>query len=207
MSTFSAKLLVLSVAFGWAAQVFSDDFASESNIDPTIHLIGPRAELEPASIPKKLLWAWTTLINPKYPNKPIPLYGYTVSTLKENTILDALSVAAAGDVHIAMLHPRAVDTKEGQSTGKTTIYEGQGVVISGKGNGTYDREIFAKKWEEFHKEYSHAYTGDEAIIAFTRPLDGKMIEDVPEAKEFVAWPSLWESDNTSAMTGKGDHPS
>ena len=198
---------ILSMTIGLSAPIVAQDLTPGlTSNTPSIDFTGPPEELEPASVPKKLLWAWTMLINPGNRNKPIPLYGYPLSSLDDDMTLGALSAAAAGRVHIARLCSR-VSTAEPDTNER--IYDGQGLQITGSPDDTTQSGSLADAWTTFRRNHNRCDDGAEEILAFTRPLDVRRAysANVPEVMEFVAWPGLWEERTASLSSAESDEPS
>lgn len=200
-------LLVLSLACGWPASAVAQTPTSElTGSAPVIGFAGPPQELDPASVPKKLLWAWTMLINPTNRHKPIPLYGYPMSALNEDVIVDALSVAAAGNVHIARLCERV--SPAGSETDER-IFDGRGLRVASTTDDTTRQRRLEEAWTAFQSAMHCADGNHPVIIAFTRPLDIDRAGSVsiPDAMEFVAWPGLWNERTALVSVTERDEPS
>ena len=201
MNQRTIKALVLSIFCVWSMQPIAQDTVNESADDsPGIELVDPPTEVEPPSIPQRLIWAWATLLGSGDPYTRIPLYGYPVSALPEDVTLEALSVAAEGNVHIALLRPR--DSQAGQDdTGMT--YTGQGVRLAGNWNDSEDQETLSRRREILQNFLqSNNINESDAVLAFTRPLAAEAFaagtNGSPEIREFVTSSSLWEFDSGEA---------
>lgn len=189
MSNWTIRVLILSMALGWTTRI-----AADNHSPPAIEFTTtPPTAIDPAGIGQKLLWAAITVINLEDEYKLIPLYGYPVSTLNEETQLHELAEAAVGNVNVAILCPspgagNAHDVEPG------SVYTGQGIRISGNESDVADPEQLKEPWAAFRNDDSTFC--DEALLAFTRPLGSTPSSELAASagvpQEFVTWSKLWQ---------------
>ncbi len=157
MTNCMIKLLVLSIFLGWTAQNFAQEHSSET---PGIELTGP-AKVKPVDILDKILWGGGVLFNLSKKEGPIPLYSYEISELPVDTTLKALSLAAEGKVHMAILIFNDPHNK--------SIGQAWGLRVPHDWSSDSGEEWKKEEWENFKTEL-FAEKGNDVDIAFTRPL-------------------------------------
>lgn len=206
MSNWTIRVLILSMVLGWTIGIAADNSASDpAETPPAIEFASPLTEIDPAGIRQKLLWAAITLINLEDEYKLIPLYGYPVSALNEDTQLQELTEAAVGNVNVAILCPSpGAGNAQGDESG--SIYRGRGIRISSNESDVADPERLREPWAAFMDAVPITRCED-ALIAFTRPLGDTSSSALPASartpQEFVTWSNLWQP---SGMRPAGQRP-
>lgn len=164
MNKWLINSLLWLVALGWAAPVMAQ-YSLKSPV-----LVGEPTTIYSANIPRKLLWAFTTLMNPDYEYRQIPLYAYP--KLKDNEFLrKALSEATKGNVHIAAVRD-------------------SGDFFSAIGIHTSDNVTWCDIQNILNETNNAKCPNTDTIwsLAFTRPLDLKIKKD-----EYLTTPKLWDN--------------
>lgn len=198
MSNWTIRALILSMVLGWTTRIAADNHSSDlAETPPAIEFVSPPTAIDRAGILQKLLWAVITVINPEDKYKLIPLYGYPISTVNEDTQLGALTEAVAGNVNVAILCP-SPGTENAQGDEAGPVFMGQGIRISGNESDVGNPERLREPWTAFRDDTIGALC-DEALIAFTRPLrdtsssrSASFVASAEVPEEFVTWSRLWQ---------------
>lgn len=199
MNNWITRVLILSMILGWTTRIAAQSHSpGPAETPPAIEFANPPTAIDPAGILQKLLWAAITAINLKDEYKLIPLYGYPISRLNEDTQLQELTEAAVGNVNVAILCP-SPGAGNAQGDKSESVYRGQGVRISGNESDVADAERLRDLWAAFRNDAIGALCDeapDEALIAFTRPLrdtpSSELAASVGAPQEFVTWSQLWQ---------------
>ena len=161
------NILLLSATLGWVVPVMAQDFSSEATLT-----IGKPAKIYPASIPRNMLWAVTTLVAPSDEYRPIPLYMYKGPN-NEKIFYKIRSEAAKGNVHIAAVW--------NSSNG----FSARGIQIS--------RDV---GWGDIENKIGRE---EGWTWAFTRLLDPETIKELEgdgfeiQRSEYFTSPKLWQN--------------
>ena len=113
--------------------------------------------------------ATNVLANLKTEDKPVPLYGYEVSKLDEKMLSSALSLAAVGKVHVAVVE---------RSSNMDNLYKSKAIRVTLKAE--------PKQILNAVKAAFPATENGKLFIAFTRPL-----RDKTAVAKFITTPHLW----------------
>ncbi len=173
----SARAYVLSMVFFWAVQAIAQsaaDNSGDTNSEVRFSVDHP-IEVERATVLNKLLWAGSVFVNRNPNYELIPLFGYPISQISEDSINDVLAATMAGDVRIAILARR----ETGSNSGSANVFEGRGVQIA----DGIEAARLQEYWSHFRES---AAVGDGDLVAFSRPLRG-----MHASEEFVATSRLW----------------
>lgn len=195
MNNWTIKLLILSMILGWTTTTAAESHSSDpaEALLPEFEFANPPTTIDRAGIPQKLLWAAITVINLKDEYKLIPLYGYPISDLDEESQLQELIEAAAGNVNVAILCPPS-GAENAQGNDAEPVYTGQGLRISGNKSEVENPARLREPWKDF-RDHEISALCDDALIALTRPLpdtassNSRMSDENP--LEFVTWSNLW----------------
>ena len=198
MSNWTIRVLILSMVLGWTTRIAADNNSSDpAETPPAIEFANPPTVIDRAGVLQKLLWAVITVINLEDEYKLIPLYGYPLSTMSEDTQIEALTEAVAGNVNVAILCP-SPGAGNAQGDEAELVFMGQGIRVSGNESDVADLERLRERWAAFKSDTIDTLC-DEALVAFTRPLPDTSSSvsatfvppaEVPE--EFVAWSRFWQ---------------
>lgn len=185
------RLSILSIALIWATPISAQpevhDLPNETTLD-NLFSLSERFRIDRATIAKKVIWAGISLINPEDKYKIFPLFGYPVSTFREQvnegniSLNNVLSEVMADNIRLAVL-----------TTSDDDVHEGQGVRIVGEIDDNnlsavqsqFDQLLATlqadNEGEPFGNDGSSEY-----LIAFTLPLRA-----IEAQEEFVAGSKLW----------------
>lgn len=175
------RLSILSIALIWATPISAQpevhDLPNETTLDNPFSL-SERFRIDRATIAKKVIWAGISLINPEDKYKIFPLFGYPVSTFREQvnegniSLNNVLSEVMADNIRLAVL-----------TTSDDDVHEGQGVRIVGE----IDDNNLSAVQSQFDQLLATLNDGSsEYLIAFTLPLRA-----IEAQEEFVAGSKLW----------------
>lgn len=138
-----------------------------------------------ATTTEKFIWAGISLINPDSEYKPVPLYGYPISSLQNEQVLRAILPGIVDDtVRTARL------TRSGEDE-----YHGQAILYSGEGN--YFQS--GREWEDLLAAWrmvtSTETSGNDDLIALTRPIRDNVFRngEIPPMYELITGRDLWEA--------------
>ena len=168
--------LILLVIASCASPAISQEGPVQSPVDRGIEVATQRTPITRATPLRNALAFVTLLINPKDDYKPVPLYGYRISGLDNQTLQNALAAAAAGNAHVAIVDQRSDDDSN---------YTGRAVRISPE-PGSTSNERPRTTLPASQTNYCTVLDIDNCMIAFTRPLRNQEIQ-----QKFITKADLW----------------
>ncbi len=195
MNIWATQVLVLMMVLGWTAQVVSQgkrDNAIDTEYSAQLANAKPN-DVDRATLPRKLLWAGISLINPDERYKLVPLFGYSISNLdekwSEEHLGNVLAKVEAGSVRLAILKLDAVASDSGNT------YKGQGIQVSSKKNSNFP--VYTQAQVSNFLKANSIDISYKDMIAFSQPLS-----DVDFKEEFIANSTLWANDSSVRLPDK-----
>lgn len=136
-----------------------------------------------ARITDKFIWAGISLINPYSIYKPVPLYGYPVSSLQNEEILRSILPGIVNNtVRTARLTPSGEDE-----------YLGRAIRYWGEGNYSQSEEEWEDLFDAWREVTFPETSENDDLIAFSRPIRDRVFGDEgpPPVYELITGQEIW----------------